>query len=253
MSSNSFLSSSSTSSSRLLLEDDVGGRGYFARYTSVGVVDACPATCWDLIGDPCTWLTSVSGVREVPKSRVVSGLFGEHQTFDVVQTTKVNLLGKDFHVPMKMRIHSNSFTRENRFECKKRNKLLSKTEGSFQVIPMGDTRRLRKALPGFGREHLEHLERFGGSNGLNGLMGGSSQKSIVVFKQALQPSMMPPKFARGMFKRHLGRSIDHVMRDLQAGARRETTQGGDWLSHRALLPALAVIGSFGSFIAEVTA
>jgi len=32
-----------------------------------------------------------------------------------VQTTKVNLLGKDLHVPMLMAISSNSYTREMHF------------------------------------------------------------------------------------------------------------------------------------------
>jgi len=73
-----------SSSPQRLLEGS-SGRRYFADFTSVGVVEASPSACWDLIGDTCSWLTSVARVREVPRSRVVSGVFGEHASWDIVQ------------------------------------------------------------------------------------------------------------------------------------------------------------------------
>jgi len=124
-------------------------------------------------------------------------------------------------------------------------------EGGFKVIPMGDSRGLRKALSDVSRERLEHLLREGGSHGRN-------QQSIVVYRQALQPSMTPPVFVRGLLHKHLGRSIDHVMRDLQRGAARRKQQESAMSStsafvNRSLVPALAVIGSFGRFVADVAA
>ncbi len=195
---------SSCDDRRLLLHASTSS-DYFAKFTSVGIVDATPAACWDLIGDNGSWLTSISGVRTVG-NRARQGLFCE--TYNVVQTTKVNLVGKDFHVDMQLGIESNSLKREMRFSCKERNRLMSRLEGSFRVIPMGDMRRLRQALPNVGQEHLDAL--------LSAQCG--RHKSIVVLEQAVQPSVMPPKFVRGMFRKHLGRSIDGVMKDLQRGA-----------------------------------
>ena len=128
---------------------------------------------------------------------------------------------------------------------------MAKMEGGFKVIPMGDSRGLRKALSDVSRERLEHLLREGGSHGRN-------QQSIVVYRQALQPSMTPPVFVRGLLHKHLGRSIDHVMRDLQRGAARRKQQESAMSStsafvNRSLVPALAVIGSFGRFVADVAA
>lgn len=128
---------------------------------------------------------------------------------------------------------------------------MAKMEGGFKVIPMGDSRGLRKALSDVSRERLEHLLREGGSHGRN-------QQSIVVYRQALQPSMTPPVFVRGLLHKHLGRSIDHVMRDLQRCAARRKQQESAMSStsafvNRSLVPALAVIGSFGRFVADVAA
>lgn len=131
---------------------------------------------------------------------------------------------------------------------------MAKMEGGFKVIPMGDSRGLRKALPNVSRERLEQLLREGAQGGSH----GRNQKSIVVYRQALQPSMTPPVFVRGLLHKHLGRSIDHVMRDLQRGAARRKQQESAMSStsafvNRSLLPALAVIGSFGRFVADVAA
>ena len=128
---------------------------------------------------------------------------------------------------------------------------MAKMEGGFKVIPMGDSRGLRKALSDVSRERLEHLLREGGSHGRN-------QQSIVVYRQALQPSMTPPVFVRGLLHKHLGRSIDHVMRDLQRGAARRKQRESAMSSssafvNQSLVPALAVIGSFGRFVADVAA
>lgn len=232
---------------------------YFARYTSVGIVDAHPTACWNLIGDTCSWLTSIQGVQEVSNSRRRSGMFGEQATYDVVQTTKVNLVGKDFLVDMLLRIQSNSHTREMLFKSNKRNKLMSKLEGSFKVIPMGDTKKVRRALPYICQDDLDALLRCHGDR------HGGRDKSIVVLEQGVQPSLMPPAFARRIFQKHLGRSIDHVMSDLQRGAAAKK-QRGNVLSrllpsiptmpalpqhgYQALVPAFAAIGKF---VTEMTA
>jgi hypothetical protein len=229
-------------------------QGFFANYTSIGVVDSSPADVWDLIGDTCSWLTSVSRVREVPNSRRTSGLFGEQSTYDVVQTTKVNLVGKDFHVDMLMNINSNNYRREMSFRSNRRNKLMAKMEGSFKVIPLHDTRQLRRALPHVSKESLDRLtashRRFGAGN-------TGTNRSVVILEQAVQPSVLPPIFVRGVFQKHLGRSIDHVMRDLQRGAETRkklvSSRGNQFFlaresSYRVLVPAFAAIGRFVSEI-----
>jgi len=235
---------SSCTDRRLLLHASTSS-DYFAKYTSVGIVDAPPAACWDLIGDTASWLTSISGVRKVG-NRARQGLFCE--TYNVVQTTKVNLVGKDFHVDMQLGIESNSLKREMHFTCKKRNKLMSRLEGSFKVISIGDRRRLRQALPNLGQEHLDALLS----------VPGGRHKSIVVLDQAVQPSVMPPKFVRGMFCKHLGRSIDGVMKDLQRGAEAKnraantlscllptlTSSTMPAMPALSLVPAFATIGKF---------
>ena len=234
---------SSCDDRRLLLRSSTSS-DYFAKFTSVGIVDATPTSCWELIGDTCSWLTSISGAREVG-NRARRGMFRE--TYDVVQTTKVNLVGKDFHVDMELGIESNPLKREMRFKSTRRNKLMSRLEGSFKVIPMGDRRRLRQALPDVAQEHLDALLR----------AQGDRHKSIVVLEQAVQPSVMPPKFVRGMFCKHLGRSIDSVMDDLQRGAEAKKRKPNP-LSHLfpmmtsttstmpvlPLVPAFAAIGKF---------
>lgn len=59
------------------------------------------------------------------------------ETYNVIQKTKVNLIGKDFHVDMKLGIESDSLKREMRFTCKERNKLMSKLEGLSKSYPWG--------------------------------------------------------------------------------------------------------------------
>jgi hypothetical protein len=238
---------SSCDDRRLLLHASTSS-GYFARYMSIGIVDASPAACWDLIGDSGSWLTSISGAREVG-NRARRGLFCE--TYNVIQKTKVNLIGKDFHVDMKLGIESDSLKREMRFTCKERNKLMSKLEGSFKVIPVGDRGRLRKALPNVGQEHLDALF----------CPQGDRHKSIVVLEQAVQPSMMPPKFVWGMFRNHLGSSIDSVMEDLQLGAKARNhqanvlsrllpTRTSSTMPAMPVLPLVPAFAAIGKFVTD---
>jgi hypothetical protein len=222
-------------------------RDFFANYTSIGVVNMPAAAVWDLLGDTCSWLTSVTKVEEVANSRTTSGFMGEQTKYNVVQTTKVNLVGKDFHVDMLMNIDSNSFHRSMSFKSLKRNKLMSKMEGSFKVIPLNDRRRILQLL-----DHVDQgaLDRLLSSDRVSG-----GNKTLVVLEQAVQPSMMPPQFVRGIFKKHLGRSIDSVMADLQNGAAeaqqsKQSNKARPFYvkeeTYRALVPAFAALNRFFS-------
>jgi hypothetical protein len=188
---------------------------YFAKYTCIGIVDVAPHDVWNLIGEPCktwsSWLTSVSAVQEVDNSR--RHLSPSECEYDIIQTSLMSLCGHKMTVDMHLAINSDINSREVAFKSNKSNKLLSKLEGRFKVLPLHDGAVLRDACS---HVNQQELESFIQSHCVDSIARDGA--SIVVLEQLVQPFMIPPPPLGGLLKNHLGRHFENMISDLQLGA-----------------------------------